>query len=156
MSDATDDESLSDREGRLLAGLRAALGPDPVPAGLIGRAEGLIAFIDADRELVQLLEEGAAELVGTRGAVASQTVLEFELADSSVSVEVTPDRDRLSGQVLSGALSEVTLERLDGAAERCEVDELGRFSFQHAVAGPARLRLLGGSATPLVTDWFLL
>jgi hypothetical protein len=149
-----DDESLSAQEARLLAELGRALGSDPIPAGLVERAEELLALKDLDSALVELLDRSAAEPAGMRGGTA-RTRLEFEVGDGSVALELVPERDRLVGQVLAGELTAVALERRTGVVATAEVDELGRFSFDHVAAGPARLRLVGGAA-PVTTDWFLL
>jgi hypothetical protein len=143
-------------DARLLGELGAALGPDPSPAGLVARAEGLLAFAEVDRELAELLDASAAEPVGVRGPGDVAGALVFEVGGGSVSVEVTVTGDRVDGQVLAGEPTEVVLERVSGPAHPCPVDELGRFTFSGVVPGPGRLRLRGGSARPVTTDWFLI
>jgi hypothetical protein len=155
MSDDSNDETMSAEEARLLAELRLALGPDAAPPDLVRRAEGLLAFADVDRELVELLDGAAAEPVGSRGP-DTRGVLSFELEDGRVSLEVLVDGDTVSGQLLSGQVAEVELVSLDGASLVDRVDALGRFSLSPAPSGPCRLRLDDGSGRPLATEWFLL
>jgi hypothetical protein len=144
------------RDARLLGELGSALGPDPSPPGLVGRAEGLLAFAGVDRELAELLDTSAAEPVGVRGPADAAGALVFEVGDGSVSVEVTVTADRLDGQVLAGEPTEVALEHVTGAVHSCPVDDLGRFTFSGVASGPGRLRLRGGSTRPVTTDWFLI
>jgi len=159
MSDEFDAEAMPAEDGRLLDELGRALGPDPLPAGLLDRAEGLLTYMHLDRELAALLDDPAAAMAGTRAPAAPDAGvggrLEFEVEDGSVSLELSVDRDRVAGQILSGSVTEVTLERLGGDTATAVVDELGRFAFDHVPAGPARLRL-GGAAHPVTTDWFLI
>jgi hypothetical protein len=157
MSDPSDMEPMPADDAHLLAELREALDPDPPPAGLVERAEGLMEFMRIDRELAALLDAEGAELAGTRGAVtASEHLFRFEVDDGSVSLELTADRERLGGLVLAGELTGIALERLTGDVVTAAVDELGRFSFGRVPPGPARLRLLGTAAQPVTTDWFVL
>jgi hypothetical protein len=158
MSDEFDAEAMPADDARLLDELGQALGSDPLPAGLLDRAEGLLTYLHLDRELAALLDDPEAAMAGTRStaaAAAGHGRLEFEVEDGSVSLELSVERDRVAGQILSGSVTEVTLERLDGDTATAVVDELGRFAFDHVPAGPARLRL-GGAAHPVTTDWFLI
>jgi hypothetical protein len=149
-----DDESLSAREARLLRALGQALGPDPLPDGLVERVEQLRVLKDLDSALVKLTDQATAQLVGMRGETGHAR-LEFMTDDGSVALELVPEPDRLVGQILAGDLTEVALESRTGVRATAVVDQLGRFTIEHVVAGPARLRLVGGATTP-VTDWFLL
>jgi hypothetical protein len=156
VNDRFDDESSSAEDAALLERLRAALGPEPLPEGLLARAEGLFAFRDADRELLELLQEAAAEPAGLRGGPGAPGRLTFELEGGAVSVEVVLERDALRGQVVAGTVTEVGLERLAEEVRAEPVDPLGQFSFADPAPGPARLRLRGGGARPMTTDWFVL
>ncbi len=160
MTDAFDEEPMSAEDAALVERLGSALGPDPQPDGMQHRLEVLFALRDMDRELMQLLQEAAAEPAGMRGTATATDRLAFELANGSVSVELVPERDLLRGQVLAGDITEVVLERTTRARSTAQVDRLGRFSFEAPTPGPARLRLLGpdfdADARQLTTDWFLL
>lgn len=151
-----DDEIPTVAEQHLLDQLGNVLGPDAAPEGMHTRLEGLLAFRDVDRQLLQLLEEAAAEHVGMRGAATDLGArLEFQLGDGAVALEVLPERHQLSGQLLAGDATEVALERATGETTSAPVDSLGRFTFQRPAPGPARLRL-GASPRPPTTDWFLI
>lgn len=154
MTDRFDDELPSPEDAALLDRLRAGLGRDELPDGLLARAEGLLAFRDVDRELVELLDT-ASETVGLRGGVDAPDRLVFEVDGGAVSVEVVLERGELRGQVLAGDLAQVGLERLGGHVRSTAVDSLGTFAFTDPEPGPVRLRL-GGSAARLCTDWFVL
>lgn len=156
MSDGRDD-AISDEDARLVAELGQALGPGAYPPGLIERADGLLAFADFDRKLAEMLETSSGELVGTRGAAAPAAAMRFEVADGSVTVEVSVVRGRIEGQVIAGTITEVVLERLSGPAGTATVDDLGRFGFEQEWTGPVRLRLRAArpGPEPVATDWFL-
>lgn len=153
MSDATD-EPMAAEDATLLVELGRALGPDLPPEGMLVRAEGLVAFMDVDAELVELLDE-AAETVGARGVGGDVRQLSFELDNGSVSIEVVLERDHMVGQVLAGDITEASLEGLDGPTATSAIDDLGRFSLRGNPSGPVRLRLRDGSGRALVTGWFL-
>lgn len=154
MSDASDDER-TPADDRLLADLAAMLGPDTPPDGLVERAAGLVDWIDFDHELAQLLDEPDLEAAGVRGTTTAGTSATFEVGDGSVVVELTFDDDRLIGQVLAGAPTAVSLERLDGYVVEAAVDEVGRFVFAEVTVGPARLRWTTPTERPVLTDWFM-
>ena len=82
------DELMSDADRELLAALGEAWGDDPLPVGIIDRADGLLTWADVDEELAELLETSSAETAGTRGASLSGAVLEFQVADGTVLFEV--------------------------------------------------------------------
>src|SRR4051812_32228639 len=143
MSEADpDSDAIPADDARLLAELRPALDPSPTPAGLVERAEGLFGYLNADRDLAELLDESAAEPAGTRGPVAAGGRLFFEVDRGSVALEVQLAQRGLTGQVLSGQPSAVVFERLSGEVRTCPVDGLGRFAFDEVPTGPARLRLV--------------
>jgi hypothetical protein len=154
MSDAADGEP-TPADDRLLAELAAMLGRDMPPDGLVERATGLLAWIDVDHELAQLLDEPDLEAAGIRGAPTANALATFEVGDGSVVVELTFDDGRLIGQLLAGAPTRVSLERLDGDVVEAVVDEVGRFVFAEVRVGPARLRWSTSSQRPVLTDWFM-
>ena len=156
MSDASEHDRVPEEEASLLSDLGLALGPDLPPAGLVTRAQGLVAFMDVDRELVELLEGSGAEPADMRGPNAVVEQLTFETADGAVALEIVLGRGSVTGQVLSGAVDEVALEHVDGTLMATVIDDLGRFSLDQVPVGTVRLRLQVGSSQPVRTDWFLL
>lgn len=150
------DASMSAEESRLLGRLGGALGSDLPPAGMAQRLEGLLAFHDVERELLELLQDAAAEPAGMRGAVTREDRLAFDLGPGQVSLELVPERDGLHGQVLSGDVADVVLERVSAEPQTTAVDAIGTFFFARPGPGPARLRLRVRSGAPVTTDWFLL
>ena len=147
-----------ERRPRQFARLPGTLGKDRVERLAIAaqiEEPGVDRRQRLDQQLAQLLDVPAAELAGTRGSAMTDTPMVFEVAGGSTAIEVVVDRDRLAGQVLAGTVTEVDLERASGAVDTVTVDELGRFFVEQPAAGPARLRLRGGSPRSVVTDWFL-
>ena len=149
------DELMSDADRELLAALADACGEDPLPVGIIDRAEGLLTWADVDEELAELLETSSAELAGTRGASPSDTVLEFQVADGTVLIELDLARSGVDGQVLGTDVDVIVLERPGGESVTAHVDDLGHFSFPDPEPGAVRLRIATGS-TDVRTDWFVI
>ena len=159
MSDDADpnaDEVMSDADRDLLAALGEAWGDDPLPVGIIDRADGLLTWADVDEELAELLETSSAELAGTRGASLSDTVLEFRVGDGNIVIEVDLGSGPLAGQVLGIDVDVVILERPGGTSGTADVDELGHFSFPDPEPGAVRLRIATGTGTDVRTDWFVI
>lgn len=152
MTDATDDESPTPDEQRLLDELGGALPDDPPPAGLHERADQLVALVDVERELAELLAR-PAEMAGMRGGDGG-AALTFGTADGEVAVDVTVDRASIAGQVLAGALVAVGLATRAGVLAVARPDGLGRFAFAAVPPGPARLTLQDATSREVVTDWF--
>ena len=148
------DELMSDDDRELLDALGDAWGDDPLPVGIIDRADGLLTWADVDQQLAELLETTSAEMAGTRGA-PSGTVLEFQVADGTVLIEVDLGGDAVAGQVLGIDVDVVVLERPSGESGTAPVDELGHFSFPDPEPGAVRLRIAAGS-TDVRTDWFVI
>ena len=140
-------------DDRLLADLGRALPPDPAPPGLADRADALFAVRDLDGGLAELLEPGAAEPAGVRGGDAGTDQLTFEIGD--VTLELTVERNRITGRVLAAGPWMVTLERPSGEVAGTQAGDLGEFAFEAPAAGPTRLRLDGPPRPPIHTDWFL-
>ena len=147
---------MSDADRELLAALGDAWGDDPLPVGIIDRADGLLTWADVDEELAELLETSSAELAGTRGASRSDAVLEFQVADGTVLIEVDLGRGVVAGQVLGIDVDVVVLERPGGESGTAHVDELGHFSFPDPEPGAVRLRIATGTGTDVRTDWFVI
>ena len=159
MSDDADpdrDEAMSDADRELLAALGDACGDDPLPVGIIDRADGLLTWADVDDELAELLETSNAELAGTRGASTSGTALQFQVGDGTVLIEVDLGTGGVTGQVLGVVTDAVALERPGGGSDTAPVDELGHFSFPDPEPGAVRLRIATGTSTHVRTDWFVI
>jgi hypothetical protein len=150
------DESMSEADRELLAALGDACGDDPLPVGIIDRADGLLTWADVDEELAELLETTSAEVAGTRGASQSDTVLEFQVADGTVLIEVDLGSGGITGQVLGIDVDVVALERPGGESGSVDVDELGHFSFTDPEPGAVRLRIATATGTDVRTDWFVI
>jgi hypothetical protein len=149
------DELMSEADRELLAALGDACGDDPLPVGIIDRADALLTWADVDEELAELLETTSAEVAGTRGASQSDTVLEFQVADGTVLIEVDLGSGGITGQVLGIDVDVVALERPGGESGTVDVDELGHFSFPDPEPGAVRLRIAAGT-TDVRTDWFVI
>ena len=150
------DDVMSDADRELLAALGEAWGDDPLPVGIIDRADGLLPWADVDEELAELLETSSAERAGTRGASLSDTVLEFQVGDGSVLIEVDLGRGGVAGQVLGLDVDVVVLERPGGESGTADVDDVGHFSFPDPEPGAVRLRIATGTGTDVRTDWFVI
>jgi hypothetical protein len=150
------DDMMSDADRELLAALGEACGDDPLPVGIIDRADGLLTWADVDEELAELLETSSAELAGTRGASLSDAALEFQVADGTVLIEVDLARGGVEGQVLGTDVEVIVLERPGGESETAPVDELGHFSFPDPEPGAVRLRIAVGTGADVRTDWFVI
>jgi hypothetical protein len=149
-------------EHTLLRDLGSALGPDPLPAGLLDRAEQLILLRDLDADLAEQLDDVAAEPAGARGAVTgSAGQLWFAVADGSVTVEIRPGRRGTGGTlslegVLHGDLADtVDLLNTTGLVSSTSPDPMGRFTIDAAPDGPLSLRLHFGTRV-VRTGWFVL
>lgn len=173
MSDPTgtrggSDEGPSEAELRLLGALGRALGADPPPAGFLGRADRLVEVLDLDHDLAELFSAEAPELAGARGGADVLDPLVFELADGSVTVEVTMGADaagvRVTGVVSTDADADGDALRLDletttAVVATGRVDAIGRFELtvdDIDPTGPVRLRVRVPDRRPVTTDWFLL
>jgi hypothetical protein len=150
------DNVMADADRELLAALGDAWGDDPLPVGILDRADGLLSWADVDDELAELLETSSAELAGTRGASLSGTALEFQVGDGTVLIEVDLGSGGVAGQVLGVAVDAVVLERPGGESGTAPVDELGHFSFPDPEPGAVRLRIATGTGTHIRTDWFVI
>ena len=150
------DNVMSDADRELLAALGDAWGDDPLPVGIIDRADALLTWADVDEELAELLETTSAELAGTRGASQPDTLLEFQIADGTVLIEVDLGSSGITGQVLGIDVDVVALERPGGESGTAPVDEFGHFSFPDPEPGAVRLRIAAATGTDVRTDWFVI
>lgn len=160
MDTPNDPDEPTANEHRTLDELRAAFGRDPLPGGIVERAEGLVAWFDVDDELVAVLEEHRDELVGTRGLAPTSTFATSD-GDAVVEIEVVraDDGDHVVGQLLVGGADRASLVDATGSVvQAVDVDELGRFELvvDADVHGPHRLRLVARVGTTVSTDWFVL
>lgn len=148
-----DPDEPTEEEQPLLDELSAALGPDPMPDGLIDRAASLVTWFDVDHELVALLQEDAAEPVGVRGnAVTTST---YATSDHAVEVSVDIERGSIRGQLVIGDADSAQLVDAAGATvAEASVDELGAFELDAGTSRPVRLRLLLRAGNTVDTDWF--
>ena len=153
---SSDDEAMSASDQALMKALAEAIGRPRPPIDLAARCEGLLAWIDVDAELAELLDESAAEAAGTRGPAGSSTALQFTVADGSVVIEVTASDDALHGQLLGAEAHDVIVRGADGNTHSVPVDELGGFSLAHP-QGAIRLEFeLLVERRRIHTNWFVL
>ncbi len=154
MSDADDEMSSSDR--LLMEALADAIGGPRPPIDLASRCEGLLAWIDVDSELAELLDQPIGEAVGTRGAVTSSTTFEFVVGDGSCVIEITPSGTGLHGQLLGGEAQSVVARTTAGAATSSLIDALGAFELSDELSGSIRLELELSDGRRIHTDWFVI
>ena len=148
-------------DAALLAELRAVADRvDPLPAGLVAAARGVLTWRTLDDELAELTFDSLVDgLAGVRSgpATAAPRQVSFEAGTAAVDVEL--DGERLVGQLVPPGPARVELHRgSDVVATRA--DELGRFGFDLGVStlpatgGPRAWRLrVDGDAFRLVTAW---
>lgn len=151
-ADAPDprDRALLDALGRALAGDRGGTDDDD----LVGRCEGLLAWVDVDAELAALLEQAPAELAGTRGGDGAG--MEFSVADGSCLIEVDVDGGAVRGQVLGVTPERLMLRIVTGVLEPAEVDALGAFEIVAPPPGSARIEVDLIDGRRIHTDWFVI
>ena len=154
MTHADDEMSSSDRT--LMLALADAIGGPVPPIDLVAHCEGLLAWIDVDSELAELLDQPVAEAVGTRGVAASTTSLEFSVMDGTCVIEITPSADVLSGQVLGGDAQAVAVRTTTGASQSSTVDSLGAFEISDPPTGTIRLEFEFVDGRRIHTDWFVI
>jgi hypothetical protein len=151
VSNADDEMSTPDRA--LLRALAEALGEQP-PADLTERCEGLLAWIDVDAELAELLDEAAP--TGVRGSGGSASTLEFTIADRTCVIELVVSPRKLSGHVLGAHAPLATARTVDGAAESAPIDEHGGFELIDPPPGTTRIELDLEDGRRIHTDWFVI
>ena len=158
MTNDSDPDDITPDERPLLDDLRATLGSDSMPPGVVRRAQGLVAWFGVDEELTAVLQESTEELAGTRGTI---TTTSFVTPDGTVELELEVDEAvdgrRLVGQLIAGDVEAARLVDAAGAeVAAIEVDVIGRFEIVLNARGPHRLRLVDAAGHTVVTDWFVL
>jgi hypothetical protein len=111
---------------------------DPMPADLLDRVRSVVRLEVDELELFRLLED--TTLAGARGDERAR-VITFELADTTMIVNVTPADDdgvRLDGWLDPPNPCVVELQT-GGGVIPAEVNDEGRFVVARAPAGPGRL-----------------
>lgn len=146
----------SEADARLMAELGRALGPAPSDDDLIARCEGLLAWIDVEADLAELLEQSPAELAGTRGGPGEPSALEFSVADGTCIVELRVEDGSLHGQVVGPAPAAVAIRVVTGLVEPAPVDELGMFTIDRPPSGSARVEIEFPDGRRIHTDWFVI
>jgi hypothetical protein len=135
----------------LMAELRAALTPDPVPAGVVAAARASFTWRSVDEELAELLSDSAdLALTGVRGTgdrrlsfEAPQLVIEFVLVPG-------PRGSRLEGQLAPPGPARIEVRHGTGTTD-IEADEHGRFVLDGVRHGPLALRVLRDGGPPVRT-----
>lgn len=151
--DALPDDAPDERDRALLRDLAGALGRSD-DTDLIRRCEGLLAWVDVDAELAELLEQAPAELAGTRGA-STPDQLEFSLDDGTCVIEVQIAGGVMRGQILGVSPQQVVLRVVTGVTSPADVDAGGSFEISDPPPGSARIELdLAGRR--IHTDWFVI
>jgi hypothetical protein len=136
--------------------LAEAIGGQPPPIDLAARCEGLLAWIDVDSELADLLDQPVAEAAGTRGAAQPSTALEFAVDDGSCVIELTPSEDVLRGQVLGGEARVVIVRTTTATTLSSPVDDLGAFEITSPPSGTIRLEFELAEGRRIHTAWFVI
>ena len=158
-----DDDDMTQDEARdlgLLDELRGiATRLDPVPPAALLAARSAIAWRTMDAELAELTYDSLVddERAAVRNADAARLVT-FEVGDVQIEIQVASvgEHRRLVGQIVPTAAGSLELRSPEARVEAA-VDELGRFSFERAPAGPVQLRFAAaGDAPPVQTDWLIL
>ena len=141
-----------DEDDELLEELRTAVGQAGAPtAEMIAAGSAAHSWATVDAELAALTSDSLVDrAAGVRGTPAGLRDLVFE--SRQLSVEIEQDPQCLVGQLVPASPGHVTLLRPHGEVSRTDVDELGRFRFDHPVTGLVRLRC-STSAGQLLTDW---
>lgn len=147
-------DALDERDRALLTALARALGTVD-DTDLIARSAGLLAWIDVDAELAELLERPPAELAGTRGDAAAAD-LEFTIDDGTCVIEVSVGGGTVRGVVLGVAPERVSLRSVTGELHDAEFDAVGTFTITASISGTARVELELGEERRIHTDWFVI
>ncbi|MEU6351818.1 hypothetical protein ABZ896_21140 [Streptomyces sp. NPDC047072] len=123
---------------------------DPVPPRLRQIAVEAFALHDLDTRIAELGFDSVVDALPVRGATAAPRMLTFHAGELTVDVELTPHG--LLGQVLPPQSARIEVLSGPQAGAPLTTDDMGRFSYEDAPAGPFALRLRTGEGV-IVTDW---
>jgi hypothetical protein len=149
------DEEMSSSDRTLMQALAEAIGGSQPPIGLTERLQGLLAWIDVDAELAELLDQSALEASGTRGTTGPAATLEFTVADGTCVIEVMPSGGTIRGQLLGGVALQVVLRTATGASQLSPIDQLGQFEIRNPPSGALRLEFELLEGRRIHSDWFV-
>jgi hypothetical protein len=149
-----DEEALPDEEfafDLLEEELRqAAAILDPVPPALRQIAVEAFALHDLDSRIAELTFDSVVDALPVRGAAGAPRMLTFHAGEVTVDVELTAQG--LMGQVLPPCSARIEVLSGPQAGSPLTTDDMGRFTYESAPAGPFALRLRTGDEV-IVTDW---
>lgn len=144
-TDVTPDDELMERL-RSLAG-----STDPVPDDVILAGRSAIAHRDLDLRLAELVDEELA--AGVRGE--EEPWFTFEVDDVVIELAVRQRRGQrtLVGQLDGATASDVVINHA-AEQDRCDIDDLGRFSAPIS-SGPLRVQVTLESGERIATSWLV-
>jgi hypothetical protein len=142
-----------DEDDRLLDLLgQAVRSVGPIPPAVLAAGEAAWSWRTVDAELAALTSDSTAgDPALVRSAAAAPRTLVFE--GGGLAVELSVTEEGLVGQLVPPTEGEVTLLSREGVLDHTTVDEVGCFTFEHAVDGEVQLRC-GTSSGVVRTDWF--
>jgi hypothetical protein len=153
--DVTAPRALPQDDDELLDALRSMWERrDPVPAGLVDRAQFAIWLEDLDTEVEMLVLTSEVDVAaGARSTETARTVT-FSTDHLSILITVSerPDgRRRVDGWVSPATSGEVVVRQVDGSSREAVVDADGRFALDDLVPGMAQLVLRSSDSTSVAT-----
>ncbi|MFF0014251.1 hypothetical protein [Streptomyces sp. NPDC005374] len=123
---------------------------DPVPPALRQIAVEAFALHDLDSRIAELTFDSVVDALPVRGATGAPRMLTFHAGEVTVDVELTAHG--LMGQVLPPCSARIEVLTGPQAGSPLTTDDMGRFTYETAPAGPFALRLRTGDEV-IVTDW---
>ena len=130
---------------------------DPVPAGLVERAQFAVAIEDIDAEMAAL-QLGHRSLAGVRGG--GPGTITFFVGDLTVMVNVTRtgESHRIDGWLVPAGEHGVEVRVADHGTTSTTADEGGRFVLTEVPRGTTQIlvRLTGGRTRTVVTPTVVL
>jgi hypothetical protein len=149
--------TITDEE--LLALLRDALGPRPVPDVVMSAAKEAYGWRDMDAQLAALTYDSLLEtnqLVGVRSAVLEARLLTFECGDVTIEIELADGSGgRLNGQLVPPQAAEIEVRYADGSLS-LTASPAGRFWVTALPRGPISLLCRFADGTVVQTEWVVL